>query len=245
MKLRPFYLPAILAFCACLSSTAVGALVVTSEDFETGGTATSAVSFGFALDVENWGETSASGFTEFVNEPGTAAAAGFDFGSVSGAPALDGVLAGINPSGYLYREIGTQDGFDSIEISGEVYRRVDATQFSDLNVQLFSLSATDPFTFAEAGNDIFGTGTLVGEFAGVAPAAAGDGPVAFDFSYDVSTLADGDRLFVRLESEANGTTGIAYVDNLAFSATSVAIPEPSSLLAMCLVGVTAVTRRKR
>jgi hypothetical protein len=244
MKLRPFYLPAILAFCACLSSTAVGALVVSSEDFETGGTtaAAAAPSFGFSLDVENWGESSAGGFTDFVSEPGPA---GFSVGSVGGVPALDGFLAATSAAGYLYREIGTQEGFESIEISGEVYRRDDAAQFSDLNVQLFSLSATDPFAFAESGNDVATTGNLVGEFVGLAPAAAGDGPVAFDFSYDVSSLADGDRLFVRLQSEGNGTTGLAYVDNLAFSATSVAIPEPSSLLAMCLVGVTAVTRRKR
>ncbi len=225
-----------IALLACLISDVQADLILSSEDFQGGAEPGSSASFGFSHTIANWGESAATGFADFIDDQGT--------GTYGPSNPTDGsnFIVGIQGTGYLYREIGTQSGLESIQIAGEVHRRNDTPQFSPLVVDLISLDASDAFAFQESGNDVVdaSTASLVGGFLAAAPGAANTDAVPFSFSYDVSGVADGSRFFVRLQSNGEG---LAYVDNLAFSAT--AVPEPSSFLSICFLGVVFASRRRR
>lgn len=238
MKLRLFAFALLLAFTA---SPVHADLVVTSEDFDTAGDSGAEPGgfaiFGFPTTIAGWGE-SFGGSADPGNNPDRFS----DFLGPTGNGIVgeSGNAAGIE-AGYIYREIGTQSSFSSIEIGGRNLSRPGAGQKEAIIVDLIALDSTDTFAFAEFGNDVVDatSATLVGGFLSAAP-GADDLPEAFSFSYDTSGVADGSRLFVRLSS-FTGANG--YVDDLTF--TAVAVPEPTSFLALGLVGIAALTRRKR
>ncbi|WP_149753037.1 PEP-CTERM sorting domain-containing protein [Rubripirellula obstinata] len=242
MRLRLVTLFASFAFCAILTTSLHGALVVTSENFNDPGAAEPGgeTNFGFEITIADWGES--------VNVNGTGGAFNDFLGAGSSFTGLNGNAAGLSTAGYIYREIGTQDSFLSIGVSGISLTR-DNGQRNTIGVELFSLPASDPFAFAEVGNDIADEANAVslGEFVSSDPANMIGATAPFSFSYDVSGVANGDRLFVRLRNtgliQGQNAPSLGYVDNLAF--TAVVIPEPSSFLAIGLVGIASFTRRKR
>jgi hypothetical protein len=254
-------LPITLVFIiSCFCQSASADLVVTSENFD--GTAAGDVrDFGaqgtpgdwgdnaFRMGIAGWGELdNGPGFNEFLLDIGNG---GFiDPGQTT---ATSGLTAGINGNGsYLYREIGTNSSFASVNVSGDNITRngplTSSIQSNDLLVELFTLDANDSFAFAEFGNDIGDAAvgaTLIG--SGIATSTATGGDVnPFSFDFDLTGTAVDDRIFVRLSSvgaDTGGPTLFAYVDNLSFSST--AIPEPGSagLIALSLCGIGMLRRR--
>lgn len=250
----------LVAIAATFPAAANADLVVTSENFD--GTAAGGTSdFGaqgtpgdwgnnaFRMGVTGWGELNdADGnFNDFLLDIGNG---GFiDPGQTT---ATSGLTPGVNANngGYLYREIGTNSSFASVNVSGDNITRNgplgNSVQSNDLLVELFTLSATDSFAFAEVGNDIstVAAATLAGSGTASSTATGGDvNPFSFDF--DLSGTAVGDRIFVRFSSvgATGGPSPNAYFDNLSFSST--AIPEPGSagLIALGLCGIGMLRRR--
>jgi hypothetical protein len=249
-------LPITLVFIiSCFCQSASADLVVTSENFDGTGTGETRnfgpqAGFGdnaFFLGIAGWGEVNDTNFSEFLLDIGNG---GFiDTGQTA---ATSGLTAGVSATGYLYREIGTNSSFASVNVSGDNITRdaPDAADFqsNDLLVELFTLDANDSFAFAEFGNDIGDAAvgaTLIG--SGIATSTATGGDVnPFSFDFDLTGTAVDDRIFVRLSSvgaDTGGPTLFAYVDNLSFSST--AIPEPGSagLIALSLCGIGMLRRR--
>lgn len=171
-----------------------------------------------------------AGFTDFLID-GTTGGGAFDDTDFT---------AGVRSAGgYIYREIGTVS-FTGVTIAGDNFWRDNGqSQRNALTVALYSLPAADTFAFAESGNDIATAPgvNVVGSNSAAAPAAR-DTVEAFSFDYDVSSLAAGDRLFVRIASDGGG---LGYVDNLTFTP----IPEPSSVALIGLAFSALALRRRR
>lgn len=189
-------------------------ILVTNGDFELPGTNLSAN--GFAQGITGWGErNNNAGFPAFS-----------DFliiGSPHGAY-LNGQTAGISnhvvDNGYLYQEIGTANGWPRVQVTGLNFWRNDSSlQHGPLTVAMYWLPSTSGFSFSEVGNDIAGTGNLIANYV-VADPAMQNGIVPFSLSFDVSTLANNARLFLRFDASA---TQFAYLDNIGAQV----VPEPS------------------
>ena len=229
----------------CLSGTSQADLTVTSEDFSAGGSAP--ITFGsadFLLEVANWSESADSGFGDFL-------AANEGAGAIVDADGTTALTAGVQGVGYLYREIGTNSSFASLNVSGVNHFRFNDSQAASLIVDVYSLNdggAADLLNVTGTDIATFSGADLVGSFEAAAPTNQGDDPLAFNFDYDFDGVAEDARIFVRFSAGTtapNANTGIAYFDNLTFSA--VAVPEPSSaiLLALGCCGSVLTRRRKK
>ena len=220
-----------LAFSVIVSLAAIAiptqhtsaAVSVTNGDFEAPGTDIHAL---FPQGIPNWGEAGVANnsFSDFLiiggaNSPGQGAY-------------QDGQTAGISNhvggSGYLYQEIGTPNGSSTINVSGVNFWRNDASnQHGPLLVEMYWLPATHGFVFAEVGNDIAGTGTLISSTT-VADPTARNTTTSFSIDFDVSGLDADARLFVRFDAMP---TTFAYMDNVSVSAQFVdtdsdTVPDP-------------------
>jgi hypothetical protein len=198
-------------------------VIVTNGDFELPGTHVTST---FPQGITAWGESNVAvnSFADFL---------------IVGAPPhgayLNGQTAGISNhvvgNGYLYQEIGTSGGAPIINVSGVNFWRNDITaipqQHGPLLVEMYWLLAGHPFSFAEFGNDILGTGNLISSTV-VADPLAINTTTPFSINFDVSGLAADARLFLRFD--AASSTNFAYVDNV----TASAVPEPASLALMAL-----------
>jgi hypothetical protein len=197
----------------------------------------------FFLEVTNWSESSNTGFGDFL-------LANTDAGAIDDDNDL---TAGVQGSGgYLYREIGTNSSFASLNVSGVNHFRLNTSDAASLIVDVYSLNDGGAADLLDvAGIDIagFSGADLVGSFEAAAPTNQGDDPLAFNFDYDFDGVAEDARIFVRFsvgEQAPNSTANaIAYFDNLTFSA--VAVPEPSSaiLFALGCCGSVLTRRRKK
>jgi hypothetical protein len=226
----------------CLSGTSQADLLVTSEDFSAGGsTFTQFPPQDFFLEVANWSESANTGFADFL-------LANTDSGAIDDDNDL---TAGVQGVGYLYREIGTNSSFASLNVSGVNHFRLNTSDAASLIVDVYSLNDGGAANLLNvAGTDIatFAGADLVDSFVAAAPTNQGDAPLAFSFDYDFDGVAEDARIFVRFsvgDQAPNALRGIAYFDNLTFSA--VAVPEPSSaiLLALGCCGSVLTRRRKK
>lgn len=227
----------------CLSGTSQADLVVISEDFSAGGsTFTQFPPQDFFLEVANWSESANTGFGDFL-------LANTDAGAIDDDNDL---TAGVQGGGYLYREIGTNSSFASLNVSGVNHFRLNTSDAASLIVDVYSLNdggAADLFDVAGTDIATFSGADLVGSFEAAAPTNQGDDPLAFNFDYDFDGVAEDARIFVRFsvgDQAPNSTANaIAYFDNLTFSA--VAVPEPSSaiLFALGCCGSVLTRRRKK
>ena len=245
-------LPITLVFIiSCFCQSASADLVVTSENFDgtgAGGTPNFGAQAGFGDNaffqgIAGWGESSDSGFGDILLDIGNG---GFiDPGQTA---LTSGLTAGVQGGGYLYREIGTNSSFASVNVSGDNVTRnaPDAINFqgNDLVVELFSLDADDSFAFAEVGNDIGDAAgaTLIDSRTATSTAIGGDvNPFSFDF--DLTGTAVDDRIFVRFSNATGVAFTFAYVDNLSFSSTAVPEPGSAGLIALSLCGIGMLRRR--
>lgn len=227
---------ALLAAALCASAgSASGALAITNGSFGTANTNAVTVSGG------GWFESTTS--TAWVE--GT-----WVHGATSNDAAL--LMDGLGNGSYIYQSLGTLEaGTTTITLTGDFMQKADDGN----NSVRFDLFVGNSFTGAH-GTDIFSAGgvtnagsiTLTAALQGLT-AGSGDTSRANGISigsFDVSSLAAGDQLWLRITDATDGiddsdSGGDLLMDNLALTT----VPEPGSvtLLGLALAGL--VIRRRR
>jgi hypothetical protein len=170
--------------------------------------------------------------------------------ATSNNPAL--LMDGLGNGSYIYQSLGTLEaGTTTINLTADFIQKAD-----DGNSSVrFDLLVGNSFTGAH-GTDILGAGgvinlgniTLTAAQQGLT-AASGDASRASGMligSFDVSSLAAGDQLWLRITDAADGiddsgSGGDLLMDNLSLQA----IPEPGSVALLGLGLAVAALRRRR
>ena len=225
------------ALAAFAIMPAHGALMVTNGDFETGAPGAG----GNAEDVAGWfdGATHPVGFWQDIwhsnnNQPAGQSGAGVG-------------LSGVNNQGFLYQDIGTNDGgatqLDWSISLGAFTDAGTAVREGTLTVGIYEV--TGAYAGGADGTDVDGAVgvTLVGSDSVAISRTGGNAAIVEAGSIDISGVNASNNLILRIYwvgGGPNDANGFMSGDDVTISA----VPEPGSLALLGLGGLCVLRRRR-